>query len=123
MAGCNPGNSCSTPDGRLLKCDALDHHAAHDLVGCQDIAWDIVGACVELPLSSAGQARLMAIVAQEAGRPVDRELLAFLTPCYLAFQLGAAAMAADAAYDLDEGGRLRRSGARYAAQLQNVLRR
>ncbi|MCJ2101999.1 hypothetical protein [Methylobacterium sp. E-046] len=111
------------PDGRLLKCDALDHHAAHDLVGCQDIAWDIVGACVELPLSSAGQARLMAIVAQEAGRPVDRELLAFLTPCYLAFQLGAAAMAADAAYDLDEGGRLRRSGARYAAQLQNVLRR
>ena len=32
------------PDGRLLKADALDHHAAHDLVGCQDVAWDIAGA-------------------------------------------------------------------------------
>jgi len=109
-------------DGRLLKCDALDHHAAHDLIGCQDIAWDIVGAGVELPLSDAGLARLMDVVAYEAGRPVDRELLAFLTPCYLAFQLGAASMASDAAHDLDERRRLRSSGERYAAQLQDVLR-
>ena len=35
-------------DGHLLKTDALDHHAGHDLVGCQDIAWDIVGAKIEL---------------------------------------------------------------------------
>ncbi|WP_267359999.1 MULTISPECIES: hypothetical protein [unclassified Methylobacterium] len=109
-------------DGRLLKCDALDHHAAHDLVGCQDIAWDIVGARVELPLSDAGQARLMDVVSREAGRPVDRELLAFLTPCYLAFQLGAASMAADAAHDLDEHRRLRSSVERYAEQVQDVLR-
>ena len=26
-----------TADDRLLKTDALDHHAAHDLVGCQDL--------------------------------------------------------------------------------------
>src|SRR3954447_3739354 len=38
-------------DGRLLKTDALDHHAAHDLVGCQDVAWDVAGAMVELDLS------------------------------------------------------------------------
>jgi hypothetical protein len=37
--------------GRLLKTDALDHHARHDLVGCQDVPWDIVGVTVELGLS------------------------------------------------------------------------
>lgn len=110
------------PDGRLLKCDALDHHAAHDLVGCQDIAWDIVGARAELALSDAGRARLMAVVAQASGRPVDHGLLAFLTPCYLAFQLGAASMAADAAQDSTEGLRLRNGATRYAAQLRDVLK-
>jgi hypothetical protein len=39
----------------VLKADALDHHAGHDLVGCQDIAWDVVGAAVELGLSQAGR--------------------------------------------------------------------
>ena len=27
----------------------MDHHDAHDLIGCQDVAWDVVGAAVELP--------------------------------------------------------------------------
>jgi hypothetical protein len=31
----------AAPDGRWLKTDALDHHAAHDLIGPQDIAWDV----------------------------------------------------------------------------------
>ena len=34
-------------DGRVLKTDAADHHQAHDLIGCQDVAWDIAGAIVE----------------------------------------------------------------------------
>ncbi|WP_336488764.1 hypothetical protein [Methylobacterium nigriterrae] len=110
------------PDGRLLKCDALDHHVAHDLVGCQDVAWDIVGAVAELPLPEDAQGRLAAIVARGGGRPVDPELLAFLTPCYLAFQLGAASMAADAAHDPAEALRHRRSSARYAQKLRRVLR-
>ncbi|GJE41155.1 hypothetical protein [Methylobacterium soli] len=110
------------PGGHLLKCDALDHHAAHDLVGCQDIAWDVAGAGVELALSEAAQARLAGIVGREAGRPVDPELLAFLTPCYLAFQLGAASLAADAAHDPAEALRLGRARARYAEQLERLLR-
>ena len=44
-----------TPDGRLLKTDALDHHAGHDLIGCQDITWDIAGATVELDLSDRSE--------------------------------------------------------------------
>ena len=50
------------PDGRLLKTDALDHHAAHDLVGCQDVAWDVAGAVVELDLSPPEQDELCAII-------------------------------------------------------------
>lgn len=62
------------PDGRLLKADALDHHRSHDLVGCQDIAWDQAGAVVELgmPLPSA--------------KP---NLEAFYRVAYCAFQIGA----------------------------------
>jgi hypothetical protein len=95
------------PDGRLLKADAVDHHAAHDLVGCQDIAWDVAGAMVELDLDPV--------------LPVDPDLLAFLLPCYCAFQLGAWSMALDAAPDPLEAARLRRTVGRYAAQLQAVL--
>src|SRR5690606_7238055 len=32
------------PDGRLYKTDAVDHALGHDLVGEQDIAWDLAGA-------------------------------------------------------------------------------
>jgi hypothetical protein len=110
------------PDGSLLKCDALDHHAAHNLVGCQDIAWDVIGAVVELSLPEDSRDRLATFVAQEGGNPVDPDLLAFLTPCYLAFQLGAASMAADAAHDDIEGWRQRRSRARYTEHLRLVLR-
>ncbi len=83
-------------DGRLVKTDALDHAHAHDLIGAQDIAWDLAGAAVELDLTPPEQARLRTLVAAQTGHRPDRELLAFYRPCYLAFQLGAYSMAADA---------------------------
>ena len=39
-------------DGALVKTDALDHHQAHDLIGCQDAAWDLAGAAIEFDLNS-----------------------------------------------------------------------
>ena len=81
------------PDGRLLKCDALDHHAGHDLVGCQDLAWDLAAATVELSLGP-DEAR---VLRDATGRGAEPELAAFLRPCYLAFQLGQHALAAEAA--------------------------
>jgi hypothetical protein len=108
------------PDGRLLKTDAVDHAAAHDLIGCQDIAWDVAGAAVELGLSAAERERLRALVEGEAAREVDPALLAFLTPCYLAFQLGYHAMAADASSEGDAA-RARHAADRYAEGLREVL--
>ncbi|HEY8612388.1 MAG TPA: hypothetical protein VIL69_13990 [Roseomonas sp.] len=110
------------PGGRLLKTDAVDHAAAHDLIGCQDIAWDVTGAAVELGLSEDERNRLCAAVAREAGRPVDPALLDFLRPCYLAFQLGYHSLAADAfAWNPVEAARARSAVERYAGQLRQAL--
>jgi hypothetical protein len=92
-------------DGRLLKTDALDHHCGHDLIGCQDMAWDIAGAIAELDLVADETGRLIAA----AGRTVDRELLDFYRVAYVAFRVGHAALAGDGSAD------------RYAAQLGELL--
>ena len=86
------------PDGRLQKADALDHHASHDLVGAQDIAWDIVGAIIELNLSREEATRLLAAFAAGAGegyRPSNQQL-AFYTYAYIAFQVGYYTLSAQA---------------------------
>jgi hypothetical protein len=77
-----------TPAGKLVKTDALDHAAAHDLIGCQDIAWDIAAAGIEHDLSSGELESLRIAVKAGSGREVDPRLVAFYTPCYLAFQIG-----------------------------------
>jgi hypothetical protein len=77
-----------TPDDLLLKTDAIDHSVAHDLVGCQDIAWDIAGAQLEFRLSSAEVTRIcdaVEAVTDERPRPAH---LAFAAVCYPAFQAG-----------------------------------
>ncbi|MFP5514436.1 MAG: hypothetical protein ACLGJC_15265 [Alphaproteobacteria bacterium] len=74
------------PDGRLMKADALDHAAAHDLIGCQDIAWDVAGGIVEFDLSDAQAGSLRRAV--DAAVELDQRLLEFLLPCYIAFQIG-----------------------------------
>ncbi|TGE00243.1 hypothetical protein [Methylobacterium nonmethylotrophicum] len=108
-------------DGTLLKTDAVDHHAGHDLVGCQDVAWDIAGAAVELGLDDAARRHLAADVARRTGREVDPGFVAYLEICYTAFQLGAMTMAGDAASDPGEQARLRDAADRYRAHLASRL--
>jgi hypothetical protein len=76
---------------RLLKVGAVDHCESHDLVGCQDLAWDVAGAVVELALNTAELDELMAQLAAQ-GCPTDPALLRLCMPCYVAFQLGAFTM-------------------------------
>lgn len=83
------------PDGRLLKTDALDHGQAHDLIGAQDLAWDLAGAAVEFALSADEGETLRAGVAKEADAAVDPRRVDFATLAYLAFQIGWWRMAAD----------------------------
>lgn len=99
----------------ILKTDAVDHHAAHDLVGCQDLAWDIAGAAVEFALSNDEVARLVA----RCGRVPDPALLCFSRLCYLAFELGRCheAMASGAAADPP----MQAAAARYEEALRAAL--
>jgi hypothetical protein len=75
-----------TNDG-FLKLDAVDHCCAHDLVGCQDIAWDLAGGIAEHDLQ-ADEIVLLGELLKREGVEVDRELTSMLLPCYLVFQLG-----------------------------------
>jgi hypothetical protein len=102
------------PGGRLVKTDAVDHHAGHDLIGCQDVAWDVAGAIVELALTPAEARRLAARVG------TGRELLAFLHAAYLAFQLGRHALAIGMAAPADAA-RLRSEAERYTGLLRAAL--
>jgi hypothetical protein len=102
---------------RLIKTDALDHGAAHDLIGHQDIGWDIAGAIVEFGLSEEEATRLCSVIEREGGHPVSPELLAFLLPCYCAFQMGAHLMAA-AALDGGEVARLHKAADHYGRLLR-----
>ena len=85
------------PDGRLLKSDAVDHCEAHDLIGCQDVAWDVAGASVEFDLDPSETAYVAAEVGRYAGHVVDPELLEFLTLAYLAFRIGQTVLGAELA--------------------------
>jgi hypothetical protein len=96
----------TTRDERLIKTDALDHSCGHDLVGCQDVAWDVAGARVELELDEAEVERLCAAVAGVCDRPVDKDLLAFFDLAYPAFQAGLWSLGGNEA-----------QAARYAARL------
>jgi len=107
------------PDGRLLKADALDHHASHDLIGCQDLAWDLIGAAVELGLDAE---RLGAAVVAVSGSESDPGLLPAYAAPYLAFQMGAASMAAAANAGMpDEVARLQAEAGRHARALRRMI--
>jgi hypothetical protein len=106
------------PGGRLVKCDALDHHAGHDLIGAQDLAWDVVGAAVEWGLDAAEQAALqdrLARLSRYRPRPLLTE---FYRGCYLAFQAGYYTMAAQSQA---EALRCRAAAGRYAEALRRWL--
>lgn len=70
----------------VLKTDAIDHAHGHDLVGCQDIAWDVAGAIVELDATQDQGADLIRSVMP--GRAGAADLTALMIVCYLGFQIG-----------------------------------
>jgi hypothetical protein len=96
-----------TAAGDLLKVDAVDHACGHDLVGCQDIAWDVAGAELELELSAPETNRLARVLG------VDPRLLAVHRACYPAFQLGLWSLA-----PADEASRVEAHVRRYRGALR-----
>jgi hypothetical protein len=108
------------PDGRLVKTDALDHHAAHDQVGCQDVLWDVAGAQLELGLSE-GEALRLADDARAVSPGADPALLPFYRVCYLALEVGRWWFAAAGETPGAERGRREAALARYRRALGRAL--
>jgi hypothetical protein len=104
----------------LLKTDALDHHAGHDLIGSQDMAWDVAGAIVEFELDARDSAELIASVEQMSGRHVESALLDFYRLAYLAFRVGQTAMSAERG-SAGEGVQLRQDSIRYCRAFEDHL--
>ena len=111
-----------TIDGQLLKADALDHCCAHDLVGAQDITWDIAGAEAEFELSGAEAMALRGRVERISRRPVDEGLRCAMRIAYAAFQLGWWRMAAESAGGEDRV-RAARQAERYLVFARRICRR
>ncbi|MGA0604795.1 hypothetical protein ACO2Q0_02240 [Phenylobacterium sp. VNQ135] len=97
--------------GRLFKTDAVDHHRAHDLIGGQDIAWDVAGAAVEFELSETDLAALARAV------DADEDLVRLHRMAYPAFQAGLWTFAGDVAQVARYRGALA-TGARLAGCLR-----
>jgi hypothetical protein len=115
----HPWEWLELPGRTVLKVDAAEHCRGHDLVGCQDAAWDLVAAAIELDLDEAALLRRFRAHGGRGGAP---ELLAFLRACYLAFQLGAYTLAADSVPHMrDETARLRARADRYRSLLAQEL--
>ncbi|MFL6736224.1 MAG: hypothetical protein ACJ8F4_04095 [Sphingomonas sp.] len=107
--------------GSLIKTDALDHHQAHDLIGCQDIAWDVAGAIVEFDVDQDGSDELLDRMDCAAAKPIDRELLDFYLLAYPAFRLGQARLGAAMTGEPAEKLRINRAADSYASRLQRLL--
>jgi hypothetical protein len=105
------------PDGRLWKTDAVDHCDGHDPIGCQDLAWDVAGAIVELDLD-AGEAAALRRALAARGHAIEPEPLAFYQAMYLSFQLGLHAAGAANAADGAERARLAAAAGRYRRGLE-----
>jgi hypothetical protein len=79
-----------------LKTDCLDHHDDHFYPGCQDIAWDVAGCCVEFALDRQRANYLIEQYRTLANDPGIAERLPFYLVAYAAFRLGYSTMAAKA---------------------------
>jgi hypothetical protein len=97
----------------------VDHSEGHDLIGCQDVAWDVAGASAEFDLSPDELARLCQAVEARCGRPVDPVLLQIMEICYPAFQAGYWRFA-EAAAPADERPRIAAHAARYVERLRRL---
>jgi hypothetical protein len=112
-----------TPAGELLKGDAFQHADGHDLVGAQDVAWDLAGARVELELGDEELRELVRRVELGIGGRVPPASLAFHEAAYAALRLGRWSFALGLEADPVERARIEAALARYRAALRRALAR
>ncbi len=119
----HPWEWLALPEG-LLKTDALEHHADHGLIGCQDLAWDLAGAKIEHAMTIEEYDELLYRLGRASLYRPHPEKEALFTCCYLAYQIGYYTLSADAAGSFGDLTERRRSLARrnvYTVRLAELL--
>ncbi len=80
--------------GGYLKTDAVHHHDDHFFPGCQDIAWDVAGTCLEFNLQPDDRQRLIERYQELSGDSTIVARLPLHAITYLAYRLGYTTLAA-----------------------------
>jgi hypothetical protein len=106
-----------------IKTDAFDHHDDHFLPGCQDVAWDVAGAAVEMELDADARRFLVQYYQRLSRDWRIAQRLPYYTTAYLAFRLGYAVLAGEVLGESSsDGARFLRQAARYRLLLsQNTV--
>jgi hypothetical protein len=111
-----------TPHGRLMKTDGLDHHRSHDLVGAQDVSWDLAASAIELQFTDEEVAAIEERLPRRV-RALPGVRQAFYRVAYLAFEVGRATVARESEFDELERTRLAAAAANYARLLALAIGR
>ena len=109
-----------TPQG-YLKTDAVHHHDDHFLPGCQDIAWDLAGTCLEFSLEPDDRQRLIERYRALSGDSTILARLPLHAITYLAFRLGYTTLAASCLGQSLDGKRFSEAALRYGELLRSEL--
>jgi hypothetical protein len=104
-----------------LKTDAIDHHDDHFFPGCQDIAWDVAAASLELGLNTQARRHLVRGYRSLSGDQAIASRLPLYAVAYLAFRLGYAALAASVLGRSPDGDRFAAAARRYTRLLRREL--
>jgi hypothetical protein len=104
-----------------LKTDCLDHYNDHFYPGCQDIAWDVAGCCVEFALDRRRENYLIEQYRMLANDPDIAGRLPFYLIAYAAFRLGYSTMAASALGASPDGAKFNALRDHYASMLKRKI--
>ena len=104
-----------------LKTDAVHHHDDHFLPGCQDIAWDVAGTCLEFNLAPDARQQLSERYRSLSGDATIAARLPLHAITYLAFRLGYSTLAASTAGLDSDSKRFSEAALRYGELLRSEL--
>jgi hypothetical protein len=104
-----------------VKTDAIDHHRDHFFPGCQDIAWDIAGAALELRLDRSGRSFLVGEYRRLSHDHAVIQRLPHYAIAYLAFRIGYATLAVEVLGSAHEDGQRFRTQAQRHRRLLSEL--
>lgn len=115
-----PQDFLKTPDG-ILKVDHIEHNSDQFFYGCQNIAWDVVGFCVEFNLDHIQTDQFI-----KQFKTVDPHIHSktpFFMVAYLAFRLGYVTLAAKSLEGKNDGIRFQSLKSHYSRLLKEQLLR